>query len=110
MNEVEEFYELVKDEPWLEKATIMSYEAGGVLEQAKYLAWADEGKLPADDIRVLRGKLKSNLMDVMIQAWALCLQTGEDPEEWLALGAEKAISAYKKRKEGKLHDHVEHKW
>ena len=110
MFEVEGFYELVKDESWLERATILAYESGSVLEQAKYLSWAQEGNLPEKDVLLIRGKLKSNLMDVLAQAWVLCKLTGEDPDEWLALGCEKAISAITKRREGGLHEHVETKW
>ena len=110
MYEVDDFYELVKDEPWLERATILAYEAGDVLQQAKYLSWAEEGKLEEDDIRVIKGKLKANLMDVLAQAWTLCRLTGEDPDEWLALGCEKAVSTITKRRTGKLNEHLEHKW
>ena len=107
---INKYYELVKNEPWLERAEILAYEAGDVLEQAKYLSWADEGKLPENEKQVLRGRLKSNLMDALAQAWTLCRLTGEDPNEWLALGCEKAFIATTKRKEGTLHEHTEHKW
>ncbi len=110
MNEVDKFYELVKDESWLERAVILAYESGDVLQQAKYLSWAQEGQLSEKDILVIRGKLKANLMDVLAQAWTLCRLTGEDPEEWLALGCEKANGAITKRRTGRLHEHVEHKW
>ncbi|MDD5703501.1 MAG: hypothetical protein PHU23_15810 [Dehalococcoidales bacterium] len=110
LSAVERFCLLVQEEEPLEKATILAYEAGNVLEQAKYLSWAEEGCLPESDILVIRGKLKSNLMDVMLQAWALCQQVGEDPKEWIELGGEKAIEALSKRRAGNLHSHVEGKW
>jgi hypothetical protein len=107
---VEQLYERLKNEPILENCAVLSYESGAVLEQAMYYEWAKRHDLPMDDIKVIIGKLKSELMDVMAQAWVICLKVGEDPDKWLDLGCEKAVDAIDKKLSGKLNEHIEGKW
>lgn len=104
---------LLEDEPEHEHAAVLSYEAGGVLEDAMYMHWAKQNPDKNIDVSqwlVMKGKLKSNLMDVLAQAWTLALKLGCTPENMLLEGCEKAIEAINQKKSGNLSKHMEEKW
>ncbi len=110
MSNIDKLHNMIKDELLSEHAAVLSYESGAVLEQSMYLVWAERHGLGAKDIAVIRGKMKAELMDVMAQAWTLCLKLGENPEEWLDMGCEKAVEAINKKLNGNLSGHIEGKW
>jgi predicted transcriptional regulator len=107
---INKLLKLLQDEPINEHASVLSYESGRLLETAMYIKWSSQGRLSADDKKILMGTLKSHLMDVMAQAWSLAIKVNCDPNEMLELGCEKAVSAIETKNNGNLQEHINDKW
>ena len=77
-------------EPLHETAAVLSYEVGGMLEQAMYLKWG--GDLTEAKARL--GLFKSELMDAIAQIILICEGIGVSYEEMRELGIEKAMERF----------------
>lgn len=78
-------------EPLHETAATLSYEVGGMLEQAMYLTCRSGYE---DERKVRLGLFKSGLMDAIAQTVLICESVGADFEEMKKLGIEKAMERF----------------
>lgn len=97
---------LLAEEPMHEHAAVLCYEAGAVLEHSKYHDWATEEK----DQQVAKGRMISELQDVLAQAWTLAINQGLNPEDLLYDGCCKAVDAIEQREAGQLGKRMQEKW
>ena len=77
-------------EPLYETTAVLSYEVGGMLEQAMYLYW--QGQDPAR-----LGFFKSELMDAIAQIILICESVGVSFEDMRELGIEKAMERFMRK-------------
>ncbi len=78
-------------EPIHETVAVLSYEVGKMLEQAMYISWH---RGDAIEVKVRRGFLKSELMDVLAQLQLICDSLDCDFEEMKVMGMEKAMERF----------------